>query len=251
MELWELTVVLLSAIVPSLIYLIWIRNSEIYNRERWGHVLSVFFFGATISILASVLLESLAIDVLRAPGSIFSEGFWNFAPYDPSLEIVILAVVIAPLVEEWAKGWGVLATRNWILEPEDGLIYGAAAGLGFAAVENIFYNSSSLLSGIDVFVASATLRALTSTLLHATASGVLGFGIARKHLLGARGIKVSWIPFFLAAVLLHAIFNGFAVAEEVFDDVLVPIVGLIAAFVLVIGMFGWLRRSIQVMDREN
>ncbi|MCG7840664.1 MAG: PrsW family intramembrane metalloprotease [Methanomassiliicoccales archaeon] len=141
MELWELTVVLLSAIVPSLIYLVWIRNSEIYNRERWGRVLSVFFFGATISILASVLLESLAIDVIRAPGSIFSEGFWNFAPYDPTLEIVILAVVIAPFVEEWAKGWGVLALRNWIIEPEDGLIYGAAAGLGFAAVENIFYNS--------------------------------------------------------------------------------------------------------------
>ncbi|MCX6651442.1 MAG: PrsW family intramembrane metalloprotease [Methanomassiliicoccales archaeon] len=250
MELWELAVVLLAAIVPSLIYLIWIRNSERYNRERWGQVLSVYLFGMIVSIIAAVVLESVAIELIYSPGSIFSEGFWSFEAYDPTLEIVLLSVVIAPLVEEWTKGWGVIAIRHRIREPEDGFIYGAAVGLGFAAMENVFYNSSALLSGFDVFLATALTRAVASTLLHASASAVLGYGIARKYLLGARHIDASWLPYYLAAVLLHALFNGFAVAGEVWDHEAVPFIGLAAASVLVIGMFLWLRRSVRSMDQQ-
>jgi RsiW-degrading membrane proteinase PrsW (M82 family) len=249
MELWELAIVLLAAIVPSLVYLVWIRNSEMYNRERWGHLLSVYLFGMVISIIAAVLLESAVIELIYGPGTVFSEGFWSFEPYDPTLEIVILAVVIAPLVEEWTKGWGVMAIRNRIREPEDGLIYGAAAGLGFAAMENVFYNSSALLSGFDVFLSTAVARAFTSTLLHASASAVLGYGIARRYLYGARGIRASWLPYYLAAVLLHALFNGFAVAGEVWDDEATPFIGLVAAGVLAIGMFLLMRSSVRSMDR--
>ena len=75
MEIWELAVVILAAVVPSLIYLVWIRNSEKYNRERWMHVLSVFLFGAIISIIAAVLLESVAISLFYASVSIVSGGF--------------------------------------------------------------------------------------------------------------------------------------------------------------------------------
>jgi RsiW-degrading membrane proteinase PrsW (M82 family) len=250
MELWELALVLLTAIVPSLIYLVWIRNSESKNRERWGNVLSVYLFGMIISIIAAVLLESLAIEIILSPDSIFSEGLWSFEPYDPTLEIVLLAVVIAPFVEEWTKSWGVIAIWRRIREPEDGLIYGAAAGLGFAAMENVFYNSSALLSGFDVFLATAMSRAVVSTLLHASASAVLGYGMARKYLLGAKGTKVSWLPYYLAAVGLHALFNGFAVAGEVWDHEAVSYIGLVAALVLSVGMFLWTRRSVRSMDRR-
>ena len=250
MEYWELALVLLAAFVPSLIYLVWIRNSELHGRERWRHVISVYLFGAVVSILAAVLLESVAIELIYAPGSIFSEGFWSFEPYDPTLEVVLLAVVIAPLVEEWTKGWGVLAIRNRVREPEDGLIYGAAVGLGFAAMENVFYNSSALLSGLDVFLSTALLRAVTSTLLHASASAVLGYGIARKYLLGMRGVRAGWFPYYLAAVLLHAVFNAFAVLSEVIEGDMIVLIGLLAALILAVGMFAWLRLSVRIMDRR-
>jgi len=250
MEIWELVVVILAAVVPSLVYLVWIRNSERYNRERWMHVLSVYLFGMIISVIAAVFLESVAISVFYAPGSIFSQGFWSYEPYDPTLEIVLLAVVIAPLVEEWTKGWGVMTVRNKMREPEDGFIYGAAAGLGFAAMENIFYNSSALLSGFDVFLTTALSRAIASTLLHASASAVLGYGIARKYLYGARGRKVGYLPYYLAAVVLHGLFNAFAVAGEVWDHEAIPLIGLISASVLAIGMFLWMRRRLLVMDRR-
>ncbi|HSA35881.1 MAG TPA: PrsW family glutamic-type intramembrane protease [Methanomassiliicoccales archaeon] len=250
MEIWELAVVILAAVVPSLIYLVWIRNSEKYNRERWMHVLSVYLFGAIISIIAALFLETVAITIFYQSGSIFSGGFWSYEPYDPTLEIVILAVVIAPLVEEWTKGWGVMTVRNKIREPEDGFIYGAAAGLGFAAMENIFYNSSALVGGFDVFLTTALIRAVASTLLHASASAVLGYGIARKYLNGARGKRTGYLPYYLAAVVLHGLFNGFAVAGEVWDHYAIPIIGLISSTVLAIGMFLWMRRRLRIMDRR-
>jgi len=250
MEIWELAVVILAAVVPSLIYLVWIRNSERYNRERWMHVLSVFLFGAIISVIAAVFLESVAISVFYASGSIFSGGFWSYEPYDPTLEIVILAVVIAPLVEEWTKGWGVMTVRNKLREPEDGFIYGAAAGLGFAAMENIFYNGSALLDGYEVFLMTAVTRAAASTLLHASASAVLGYGIALKYLNGARGRRTSYLPYYLAAVTLHGLFNACAVAGEVWDHEAIPIIGLLSASVLAIGMFLWMRRRLRLMDRR-
>lgn len=249
MEIWELALVILAAVVPSLIYLVWIRNSERYNRERWMHVLSVYLFGAIISIIAAMFLETVAITVLYSSGSIFSGGFWSYEPYDPTLEIVILAVVIAPLVEEWTKGWGVMTVRNKVREPEDGFIYGAAAGLGFAAMENIFYNSSALLNGFDVFLMTALTRAVASTLLHASASAILGYGIARKYLNGARGRRTSYLPYYIAAVVLHGLFNGFAVAGEVWDHEAIPIIGLMSATVLAIGMFLWMRRRLRITDR--
>jgi len=250
MEIWELVVVILAAVVPSLVYLVWIRNSERYNRERWMHVLSVFLFGAIVSVIAAVFLESVAIAVLYSSGSIFSGGFWSYEPYDPTLEIVLLAVVIAPLVEEWTKGWGVITVRHKIREPEDGFIYGAAAGLGFAAMENIFYNSTALVDGLDVFLATALTRAVASTLLHASASAVLGYGIARKYLNGARGQRTGYLPYYLAAVVLHGLFNGFAVAGEVWDHDAITIIGLLSASVLAVGMFLWMRRRLRIMDRR-
>jgi RsiW-degrading membrane proteinase PrsW (M82 family) len=117
-------------------------------------------------------------------------------------------------------------------------------------MENVFYNSSALLSGFDVFVSTAILRTTTSTLLHASASAILGYGIARKYLYGAKGTKVSWLPYYLAAVLLHAMFNGFAVAGEVIEGEWVPLIGLVAASVLAIGMFIWTRSSVRSKDRE-
>jgi len=54
------------------------------------------------------------------------------------------AILIAPLVEEVIKGTAVLVLF-WILHDEfdnvlEGLILGAASGMGFALVENSIYN---------------------------------------------------------------------------------------------------------------
>ena len=72
------------------------------------------------------------------------------------------------------------------------MIYMITAGLGFAAIENIL-NLIGAGSVIEVFA----LRSIGATLLHALASGILGFHWASGHL----------IPGIIAATLLHWGFN--------------------------------------------
>lgn len=247
MELFDYVIVLVAAMVPSLIYLVWVRNSERRSRERWAYVLSVYLFGMVVSVMAAVLIEGVAVMMLY-PGFIFAEGLWSFEPYGPTLATILVSVIIAPYVEEWTKGWGVISIRHKIKMPQDGFVYGAAAGLGFAAMENIFYNSAAILSGYDVFWTTAVLRAVSSTLLHASASAILGYGIARKYLLGAKGIKGHWLPYYLAAVTLHAAFNSMAVASEIFDDPNAAYYGVIGAIVLATTMFWWMKREVRIMD---
>lgn len=248
MELFDYAIILAAALVPSLIYLVWVRNSEQRTRERWAYVLSVYLFGMVVSVMAAVFLEGAAMVVLLSPELMSDEAFWSFESYDPTLTMVLVAVVIAPLVEEWTKGWGVISIRNKLTHPQDGFVYGAAAGLGFAAMENIFYNSSAMLSGYDVFMTTAVLRAISSTLLHASASAILGYGIARKYLMGMRGGKGHWSQYYLAAVLLHAVFNGMAVASEIVDDRNAAYYGVIGAVALAVGMFWWMKREVRIMD---
>jgi protease PrsW len=248
MELFDFVIVLVAAMVPSLIYLVWVRNSERRSRERWAYVLSVYLFGMVVSVMAAVFIEGVAMVMLYTPGFILAEGLWSFEPYDPTLTTILVSVIIAPYVEEWTKGWGVISIRHKIKMPQDGFVYGAAAGLGFAAMENIFYNSAAILSGYDVFWTTAVLRAVSSTLLHASASAILGYGIARKYLLGAKGTKGHWLPYYLAAVTLHAAFNSMAVASEIFDDPNAAYYGVIGAIALATMMFWWMKREVRIMD---
>src|SRR5947208_7460320 len=66
--------------------------------------------------------------------------------HDPDVvSLVVGAAIVAPIVEEAAKGLGVRAGRPEIQKLLDGLVYGAAAGLGFSATENLFYGIARLL----------------------------------------------------------------------------------------------------------
>ena len=118
-------------------------------------------------------------------------------------------LVTAPL-EELAKASAfallMLGNRN-LDEPLDGVVYGAAAGLGFACVENVLYVLDS------EHTSTAFFRGFTATLAHLTTGATCGFGLAlarfqrggRRLLLGIGGL--------LAAILLHGCYDLFLIAE--------------------------------------
>ncbi len=110
------------AFLPPLIYVIWIRNTERYQREPWKAIFLSFIWGATIAIIASGILELfLGIPLSRA--------------IHRNLYTIVIAVVIAPFIEELVKPLALTmnTVRKELDEVEDGLIYGAVAGLGFSA----------------------------------------------------------------------------------------------------------------------
>ncbi len=238
----------LVAFAPSLLYLVWIRNTEKHSREPYGTLIKVFAYGAVLSVLMAVLFELILVALFDQN----IERVYEFLGENPSIPTLVVACVIAPVVEELTKALGVLRVkrRGMLAEIENGIVYGAAAGLGFAATENLLYESTAYLTdGVEAWVATAVLRSLSSALLHATASSLVGLGIARSALQGK-----SWTPYYLAAVVMHGGFNFAASFGVVYYDSLgeaAYLIGLVAAFTLVIIGVGVMRGKIRQLDRRH
>ncbi len=194
-------------------------------------------------MITAVILELLLMALL----SMNMDRVYEILGEDQTIESLILAVVIAPVVEEFTKGMSVLRYRRLITEIEDGIIFGAAAGLGFAATENLLYESSVFFTdGISAAIQVAVLRSLSSALLHAAASSFFGLGVARGVKQG-RGL----FPYYLGAVVMHGLFNYFASFGTMYEDEYGTqsyLIGLAAAFIIAIVGIAVVRAKIRELD---
>lgn len=211
------------AFVPPLAFLFWVRARERHGREPVGPVLGIFVHGATLGVLLAIVL-GLLLDLTVAAGS-----------------VRITAVIAAPLLEELTKGLGFGFVRRHVDEPEDGLVYGIAVGLGFAATETLIYGGMELLdNGAASAIGVVVVRHLSSLLLHAGSSALLGFGYAAMRL--RHGAWPQLVPAYLLAVGLHALYN-FLVLLEVWA-------AFVAAIVMVTAVMGALLRRLRQLDRR-
>lgn len=239
----DAVVIVLVAFVPSLVYLVWIRNTEKYSREPWGRLLRVFAYGAVFSVVIAIVLEL----VLMALYDQNIERVYQALGENPNLTMLVLACVIAPFVEEATKALGVFRARRMMGEIENGIVYGAAAGLGFAATENLLYEGTAFLTdGAEAWIATAVVRSLSSALLHASASAVVGLGIAKSVRNGS-----SWVPYYLGAVVMHGSFNfaasfGVLYADDIGD--VAYLIGLAAAFLIAIVGISSMRSKIRALE---
>ena len=226
-----------------MIYLVWIRNTERYSREPYKRLLIIFLYGAVFSVSIALVVE-VALMILLSENV---ERVYEVLGDDPSITALILACVIAPFVEEAAKGLGVMRSRRFITELENGIVYGAAVGLGFAATENLLYENAALIEGgTQAFIATAIVRSISSALLHASASSVFGLGIAKK----AMGLG-GWLPFYLAAVLMHGVFNFAASFGVLYEDEIGQLaysIGLVAAIAIALLGISTVRSKIRSLD---
>ncbi len=178
-------------------YLLFIWWLDRYEREPLWIVLLVFLWGA----LGGTCLGCL----LSAPFAAVAQ----LVPIEGAPD-VISAVIVAPFAEELTKALvfiPLVLTFHFDNET-DGLIYGAAAGLGFAAVENLLYFYSALETGTSAVLTLVIMRTLFSALVHCTSSAILGMAIGyARHRSGAgRWLKWPLIGYFVA-VANHAMWN--------------------------------------------
>ncbi len=228
-------ILLIFAFIPTLIYVAWIRNTEKYEREPWSALIFVFIWGATLSIISAIILEKL-----------FEIPLIDFVN-NGDIVTIMLGVIIAPAVEEFTKPLSMTTRiiRKNINEIEDGLIYGAVAGLGFSATENLLYGMYFSKEGIVVIIALFITRTIGSCLLHASATALTGYGYSR-YLIEKRPFA-SILPFFLFAIMAHSIYNLFAFSSIYTDQIF----GVIAAILFAIVAITWIRKKIKKLDQEH
>jgi len=205
-----LVVIILSAFAFPLLFLVWIRNTERWGREPWHALMRSFAWGAVFSVLIAIAVSLLLIALFQESGSLYRFLSDRFA----NPELVFAVLVIAPFVEEAAKGLGATAGRRYVRFAADGIVYGAAAGLGFSATENLFYGLAPLGElGASASLLVIVIRSFSSSLLHASATAVTGYGLAKGWLLGR---PFAFAPFYLLAVIMHASFNFLASFGELY-----------------------------------
>ncbi len=141
---------------------------------------------------------------------------------------VILAVIVAPIAEEATKGYGIMKMKksSEFDEPEDGGVYGATVGLGFAFFENFLYfvvawreyviekDPSDQYVALYGLIFLIVIRSIASACLHGASSGFFGISVGREKFMG----DDTWKHGFQTAVVLHATFNAIAIFSAVIAD---------------------------------
>jgi len=235
MKWLELLFLFIMAFLPALLYVIWIRNTEKINPERWRPIIFCFIWGATIAIIAAIILEF----ILGFALAVSITDFTNFG--------FITVVIIAPFAEELIKPLALRTkiVKKELVELEDGLIYGAVAGLGFAATENLLYGYEAYISeGLFYFLILISIRSFGGCLLHASATAWTGYGYGKVVMKHTSIIRI--LPYFLTAIILHAMYNGF-LSVSLYG----PVVGLFLALGLTAITITIVRRKIAQLDNEN
>ncbi len=164
----------------------------------------------------------------------------------------VIMIVVLALIEEIFK----FVAAFWMTnknpdfnEPIDTMIYIITAALGFATVENILImgnifsgvNAVSLTASLDTAFSAIALRFIGATLLHALASGLLGYywaiGIIKKSLPKYLGYGL------ILAVLIHSVFN-YLIIKFQSVNFLIPSLFLILGAIFVLVDFEKLRKMI-------
>ncbi len=194
------------ASLPMIVLLAIVWWLDRYEREPvWLHSL-VFLWGA----IGGVFLGGASGFILEgAIGLIFGSQAGSIAG----------AVMIAPVVEEIAKGLVILMIvwNRHFDNATDGFVYGAAAGLGFGMVENFMY-FAMMSADPGMWLATVFLRTLFSAPMHALASACFGAAVGY-----AKWIRRPWAylvlpPIGLACgIMIHFLWNLFAVASDEFN----------------------------------
>ncbi len=232
-----------AAFIPSLVYLRWIRNAEVYNKQRWGTLFKLFIWGAIFAVIMAVILSLIFLGAIQSSGLVREYQFLE----DRTVQNLMILCVIAPVVEEFTKVLGLFSAKDSIRSLEEGFVLGAAAGLGFAATENLLYESTALFQeGFQAFVVVVILRSVASTLLHGSASAVAGYGISKGYLTN----KHSFLPYYLIAVVMHGSFNYLASAGMIYGG-RIPILALVLAVFFSIISITIIRGKITKLDKET
>jgi len=210
----NIIVYVLVAIAPCAFWLWIIYKGDKYKPEPRWLVVRTFLFGMAVAIPVAFIESALYPGSVQGPLSLSTAAYVAFG--------------VAGLVEETGKFFVVrvgIYNSPHFEEPSDGLVYSAAAALGFASLENVIYL-------VQFGIQTILIRGLFSNLAHVVFSGLWGYPLALTKL----GIlKPKWFTYLglLAAIIAHGIFDFLFFTGTAFTWLVLPFfLGMVALFIL-------------------
>jgi RsiW-degrading membrane proteinase PrsW (M82 family) len=182
-------VVAVSAVMPTIL-IMWYFYSRDLNPEPKRVLALTFGLGVLITVPVLVLVLSF-------------EHFLVLPAGVPLLGAFIQAFMLAAVPEEILKFsvlGGFAAVRKEFEEPMDGIVYGVAASLGFATLENVLYAAGGGLS-------TAILRAFTAVPGHAFLGAIMGYYVGEAVCGPPERRRAAYIKACGWPILLHTLYD--------------------------------------------
>lgn len=204
---------IILGLLPSFVWLLLFLTKDPRPEPKYL-IIKVFLFGiiiAPVVVLFEAIISGVASEISFLPRAVI---FFSLAAF----------------IEEYMKYWVVrvsVVLKPDFDEPHDSIIYMITAALGFAAAENILIAFKIYPEGFAATLGVIILRFTGATLLHALASGIVGYflGLAWFFYHFKKQIIVLGLAI---ASLLHLVFNYLIFLN--------PIVALPGNTILLLGM---------------
>ena len=184
------------ALAPVVFLFTYIYLKDEYEREPLKYLIVSFLLGV-FSAVPVVMLGN------------WVEGYTGFRLSSPSwLETLAYAFIVVAFTEEWMKylvlRWYMYPHKEFD-EPYDGIMYGAAISLGFAAIENILYVVTS-----DDAIGTGLLRMFTAVPAHAMFGVLMGYFVGKAKFLGkGPNAFLERCKGLLVAIFFHGLYDFF------------------------------------------
>jgi RsiW-degrading membrane proteinase PrsW (M82 family) len=184
------TVIMLGSFLVPVAFVAFFYDHRHLSDVDMGSITLTFLYGGVLGTFAASLLEPLFI---------------------PHLDFQTAFVV--GLIEEFSKILGVLviARRHKHDSEMDGLLLGAAAGMGFASFESLGYAFTAFLKSdgsLSATVAVILLRGLLSPIGHGTWTAIFASVLFRESRARHFRVNSKVIGAYLTVVILHGLWDG-------------------------------------------
>lgn len=183
---------LIVALLPVLLFLIWIYKKDKYNKEPIKDLVKFYIIGVMISFVAIVIERKLV----------------DFNVFEGIYSQLYLSFLVAGTTEEFLKAIVltiVLFKDNKFNEKIDGIIYSVVLSLGFASIENIiylFYETENLIYQVGI------LRSVIAIPGHIMFGIMMGYYISKAKFSDTKSEKINNIfKAIIIPIILHAIFD--------------------------------------------
>lgn len=231
-----MSIIIISALLPVVILISYIYWRDKNSPEPTKMLVKAFLYGV-LSIFLSLCL-SIPFGIL---GLYPNENITVF-------DAIRQSFIAAAIPEESAKLfmlWLLLRKNSFFDEKIDGIVYASFVSLGFAAVENIMYLSSS-----ENFVTTSVTRALFSVPGHFSFGILMGYFYSMARFYTNNKLQ-NLILSLVAPVIAHGLFNTILRTVSVSTSVSVQLLLLVVFITFCYALWKFANKRIKEMIDSN